>query len=313
LKISKECLELLETRISFFELRRIKSPDLLSECSGNEWNFALLFVTSPLNIFSFGDMGTFRAVFKQPSEAELKSALKFSFLSSHIESYTRGISYELSINRGMGLSDRAAFNLAFWIISAIRIRTLAEFLVPLVADYSWSTFATLKNKQCSVDLLENFPLARRVYHGDIWLDDSVFEWVSANLMAFGKMLENPKFSLAVEALTTHNQNVNLRMMVASLWAGLEALFDINIELRFRLAMYIASIIESRGVQRTNWYKKIKNMYDIRSKVVHGVSMENVDLEMHILEIRQVLSGLLCRIVEDEEMFTEEYIEKRLLE
>src|SRR5215211_5996085 len=103
------------------------------------------------------------------------------------------------------------------------------------------------------------------------------------------MLEVPKFRLAVEALTTHQHLVSLRMMAASLWSGIEALLGIQAELRFRITLSIASILEPRGEQRSARYRRVKKLYDIRSKAVHGITLSENELISHVAETRKLLS------------------------
>ncbi|WP_223259928.1 HEPN domain-containing protein, partial [Ralstonia pseudosolanacearum] len=87
---------------------------------------------------------------------------------------------------------------------------------------------------------------------------------------------------------------NLRMSAAALWAGFEALFGINAELRFRLAALAAAYLEERGPNRLALYRRVKTLYDYRSKAVHGAATSDKQLASHILEVRGLLSRLMCR-------------------
>ncbi len=82
----------------------------------------------------------------------------------------------------------------------------------------------------------------------IIVKENDLHWVLHRITEFGEMLEVPKFRLAVEALTTHQHLVSLRMMTASLWSGIEGLLGIQAELRFRIALSICCILEPRGEQ-----------------------------------------------------------------
>jgi hypothetical protein len=87
------------------------------------------------------------------------------------------------------------------------------------------------------------------------------------------------------------------MSTASLWAGIESIFGIDKELRFRLAALTASFLEPRGDQRITRYKAVKKLYDFRSRVVHGAAARDTELVEHIREVRLLLSSLLCRMIE----------------
>jgi len=207
---------------------------------------------------------------------------------------------------------QSAFNLAWWIISALRVKSLSEFLVPAVCDYSWSVVAGLEDNSCRAQLLEDVPQAHRI--GDLTtISQSDFEWVFLHLTTFADLLENPRFRLAVDALTTHQQLINFRMMVASLWSGLEALMGISSELTFRISLFTACILEGRGEQRTKLFRSIRKLYEFRSKAVHGATITDEAMKQHIIEVRHLLSQVIQNMVETQEVPTVEGYEKLLLE
>jgi hypothetical protein len=87
-------------------------------------------------------------------------------------------------------------------------------------------------------------------------------------------------------------------MVALLWTGIESLFQINAELRFRVAAYVALFLESRGQACKNLFSQVKHMYDVRSKAVHGSDLGEADLHEHICDVRSILSRVLCKFTEE---------------
>jgi hypothetical protein len=218
----------------------------------------------------------------------------------------------LSVNRDFGKDDQAAFNLAWWLLSALRVKSLAEFLIPAVADHSWDGIAALTNQTCKAQLLEDIPQARRVDVPVLVRQDDLV-WVLENIVEFARMLEVPRFRLAVEAITTHQHLVSSRMMVASLWSGIEALMGVQAELRFRLGLYVACVVEPRGTKRAERYRHVKKLYDIRSRAVHGADMNEAELISHVVETRKMLSAMLCKIIEGGKVLSEEDLERELLE
>jgi hypothetical protein len=310
--INEDGLEALENLSAHFAERKCRASVRLAQSVGKHWNFALLGMRTTVERFSFSRIGELRKVIEPPGEIELASVLKNQHLFGAIGRYSHSITHELAVNRNFGGSDQSAFNVAWWIISAIRVKTLAEFLVPAVADYSWSVIAALDQQQCHAQLLEDVPQARRV-DDPVVVHELDLQWSLAHIAQFGRMLEIPKFRLAVEALTTHQHLVSLRMMVASLWSGMEALLGIQAELRFRIAMSIASLVEPRGQQRIDQYRRIKKMYDVRSRAVHGAVMSDAELISHVAEVRKLLSIIVCQMVEAGKVFSEDDIERTLLE
>ena len=103
------------------------------------------------------------------------------------------------------------------------------------------------------------------------------------------------------------------MMAALLWSGIEAIFDINTELRFRLATAIAVVLEPRSGRRTNLYLRVKELYDTRSRIVHGGKVTSDQITEHVVEVRGLLSRLLCRFMEDENVPSQDDLEKLLFE
>lgn len=309
--IDKEQLERLKDLATHFEERKARASERLAQSVGNYWCFAVLGMHTDVDRFSFSQIGELRRIIEPPGEIELARALKNQHLFGAIGRYSHGITHELAVNREFAGSDQAAFNLGWWIISAIRVKTLAEFLVPAVADHSWSVVAALNEKQCHAQLIEDVPQARRV-DDKIIVEENDLEWVLDRINEFGKMLEVPKFRLAVEALTTHQHLVSLRMMAASLWSGIEALLGIQAELRFRIALSIASILEPRGDERSARYRRVKKLYDIRSKAVHGSPLSENELISHVAETRKLLSSIICTMIEAGKVFSEDDIDELLL-
>jgi hypothetical protein len=57
--------------------------------------------------------------------------------------------------------------------------------------------------------------------------------------------------------------------VARVWAGVESLLGISSELFYRVALSASTVIAPRGTNRITAFKKIKGLYGVRSKTVHG--------------------------------------------
>jgi hypothetical protein len=298
--------------ISHFEDRKARAAERLAKNEQKEWCFAIVGIQTDIEKFSFSQIGELRRVIEPPGEIELAAALKESHLFGAIGRYSNGITHELAINKDVANDDQAAFNIAWHIISAIRIRTLAEFLIPAVADYSWSVIAALEKQQCNAKLIEDVPQAMRI-ENPINISEIDLQWVLNKISVYIELAKTSKFQIALEALTTHQHLLSFRMMVASLWSGIDALIGIQMELRFRSALSIACILEPRGLDRSECYRRIKKLYDIRSQAVHGAEMSNEKLVSHISEARKLLSRIICSVIEDGKLFSEEDIEKKLLE
>lgn len=206
--------------------------------------------------------------------------------------------------------EQSIFDIAWWTISLLRVRTQAEFLVPVVADHSWSVIAGIQQNSCRARLVEDIPQAKRL-GASTAVEEADLEWVGYNLFKFAQLLEIPSFRLAVESLTTHQHQTSDRMMIAMLWSGIEGLFNIHSELSFRLAIYISVVIEPAGPNRKAAYQELKKLYGTRSKAVHGAKLSSQQTEKHILDVRAILSRLICKFIEEGEVFSEERIESEI--
>lgn len=308
--IDKENLKEIKNLASHFEERKGRARKRLEEISEKTWNFAFLGIRTNVDEFSFDGIGVFRGVIEPPGEVELAGALKQKQLFSAVGRYSHSITHELSIDVDISTNQQSSFNFAWWIVAALRVKTVADILVPVAADYSWSTIAGLDDGLCNVQLIEDIPQAK--FLGEpVTIKKSDFEWVSENLKQFIELLEKPKFRLAVDSLTTHHHLSNERMMVSSLWAGIESIIGVEHELRFRIAAYLSAYLYKRGDDRLESNKSIKKLYDFRSKAVHGSHLDKIQLDNHIIEVRNLLSKLLISIIESKEVPSQSDFDKLL--
>ncbi|SHJ30469.1 hypothetical protein SAMN02745146_2829 [Hymenobacter daecheongensis DSM 21074] len=305
--ISDDELKKLERLASYFENRKKEATERLKEEKGKYWYFAIIGFVSDDSVLEIEPLARIQKVENPAGEIELACALKNKNLFSSIGRYSQKVTYELAISKEFAKDDQGAFNIAWWIVSALRIRNLVEVLIPVVTDYSWSVIAALPDSSCYARLLEDIPQAK-FYTVRKPVNQDDLNWVGKYLVSFVKLLEFPKFRLSVESITTHHFASSDRMAVATLWAGIEALFDIQSELRFRIAVSIASILEQRGIGRKNLYKTVKKMYDIRSKAVHGSPLGKIRIEDHIIDTKVLLSNLLCCFIEHGDLMNEEQID-----
>lgn len=307
--MGKSKLQEIKERWQHLEDRKSRAAKRTSE--ENLWYFALCGFKADFD--DIGEEGVFliKRVEEPPNEMELASALRQSNLFSAIGRYSLKCNYELGVIKDDVISSPKDFSLAWWIISGIRIKTLANFLVTATADRSWDTIAAAPKNSVSAHLVEDFPMAYNWSREVVVLREDV-EWVSKNLNTIVELLKVPKFRVAVESLTTHNQMTNLRMVIASLWAGIEALTEISTELSYRISSYVASFLEPAGPRRLELFYKLKKHYVIRSKAVHGRNISDEEIKNSILDTMKILSDVLCKIIEEQHVPNKKDFEKKLL-
>jgi hypothetical protein len=306
-----DLLKPLKGLTEHFEKRKARSAEIGQALPVGHWCFGLIGLQSEVSEFVFPGIGEFRAVELPPGEVELAAALRNKGLFSAIGRYARGIRHELAVSKDIGEDPNKVFTVGWWILSALRVRSMADFLVAAVADRPWSAIAAITDGTCDAQLIEDVPHAFR-FDSKVTITAQHLEWVRDRLTTFAELLEEPRFRLAVEALTTHAHQSSLRLVAASLWAGIEALLDVTTELRFRIAVLVASYLEERGDARVAVFAKCKNLYDQRSLAIHGGKIEDDALRAHVLEVRVMLSRLLCRMVEEGRVPTPKDYERHLL-
>jgi hypothetical protein len=115
---------------------------------------------------------------------------------------------------------------------------------------------------------------------------------------FTKLLEIDRFRFAASIAGTVYVHPNASVQVASIFSAIEALIDADNELRFRISMTIAKLLANGAEERAELFRKMKKLYDGRSKCVHGggLSREKVikcrDTSLEIL--RQLIIFLVIR-------------------
>lgn len=66
----------------------------------------------------------------------------------------------------------------------------------------------------------------------------------------------------------------------------------------KIAAFAAAYLERRGDGRLELYEEMKQLYDYRSKAVHGATTSDALLHAHVLKVRHILSRLVCKITEE---------------
>jgi hypothetical protein len=295
-----------------FASEKLRAKERLKTYGRNEWNFAIVGLDCDATVIDLEGLATLRKVVEPPGEIFLAGALENPSAFGAIGRYSSQIKHELAVSRNFAGDDsQAVWNFAWWIMSGLRVKTLAEFLVPATADCSWSVIAGIDDHTCKAKLLEDVPQTRGLAE-PVKIIEEDLRWAFKKALIMGDLLEVPRFRLAVEALTTHQHLLSTRMMAASIWSGIEALMDISQELTFRLALSVASLLVPRGEQRYDRYRQIKKLYEVRSKAVHGGELNDDAIRQHIIQSRKLLSDLICHMLDARKVMSREEIERIVL-
>lgn len=306
----KEKLKELLDIVGHFNARKLRADAYLSEIKEESWSLGIVGINTNFDDCTIIPGKVFlERIPEPPGEIEIAGAIDQPQYLSAIARHSNLMTHQIVILKG-DWSDKACIELGWWVVSLLRIKSLANFIVPAVSNYPWTALAAVGPKKCKVRLLEDKPSAKKV--GEVVaIESSCIDWVSKYVSNFAKLVNVPSFSMAVDALTTYHFQSNSRMSIAMLWSGIEALFNIHSEISFRLAIYVAVVLEAPGPKRREIYQRVKKLYSIRSKAVHGASLSESKGDEHILDVRDILSRLICRYTEEGEVFSEERIECEL--
>lgn len=129
------------------------------------------------------------------------------------------------------------------------------------------------------------------------LSDSDADWISKHFSSARTLLENDSFQTAVQCLSTYHWHPNPRIKLAMIWAGIEGIFGASSEIRFKISLYIARFLHPDSeYERKETFRKVKELYNIRSKAVHGARLKG-DLKGASTDSANLLNYLIIRCIE----------------
>jgi hypothetical protein len=106
---------------------KLRAQIRLKTYGRDEWNFAIVGLDCDLNVIELEGLATLRKVVEPPGEIFLAGALENPTAFGAIGRYASQIKYELAVSRNFAGDDfQAVWNFAWWLISGLRVKTLAE-------------------------------------------------------------------------------------------------------------------------------------------------------------------------------------------
>jgi hypothetical protein len=236
---------------------------------------------SKLSVFELASLGA--QGFKQWSLIE-----PFCYLKNNFEI----ISYENESSFGYDILNRA------WLLNTLLVlRKKTSINSIALLNQSWNKLKDINNVQANlcdyhVKMLKTESLNElNVENGDIEWIKKYYE--NANTLAF----ENEKFRYALEVINSWRYCVDVKSAIAILWAAIESIVNVSIEISYRLSLSISSLLYERGDERIQKFKEIKKLYTLRSKVVHGSNLKDSQIEKALVESFELLSELIVFMIE----------------
>lgn len=285
-----------------------------------QWHFAVGGLDTQHETLALGGPISLRRLRSFPTHEQLALSLTSLPVAGAMALYGEKIvRHELVIDAArFDENTERIFPTAEAILAGLRIRTGAEIVCPAVCERSWAALRTTPPNKCRAFHFERGLSHHTTAEPKLLLADDL-DWVRENLAAVIRLTDDESFQTAVEALCTYMLASNDRMKVAQLWAGVEAIFDIEYELRYRLSTLAAKLLCSSGKECREVYTDMKTLYGERSKIIHGKQLakkkdaHEEKVREHITRIRSRLAQLLTKLIALGKVPTEEEFEEMLFE
>jgi hypothetical protein len=122
-------------------------------------------------------------------------------------------------------------------------------------------------------------------------------WLESHVDEGRRLLERELFQNSLHCLATYRWHSLPRARLALIWAGIEGLFHVDTEIRFRLSACIARFLGGEdATARKVVFDQVKRLYSIRSAAVHGGALKD-DPQALVAESAALLRQLIRKCVE----------------
>lgn len=208
-------------------------------------------------------------------------------------------------------AGRDRLEIVRWIGMLLRLIHVPEVHIPIVSTGPFS--AGLSDVGPSFHPLE---LGRRFVltsgGGAKELSADHLRWITHHWKAgFDLFRGDRRLNLAIKTFDDGANTGEPALYLLSMWSGLEALFSQSqSELSFRLSAAIAAFLEPPGRGCYDLQRRIKRLYDVRSKIVHG-NAKSVDFKEPLIQTDEVVRNVIIRIIESNAVPNPEELMRRL--
>lgn len=175
---------------------------------------------------------------------------------------------------------------ALWIFHLLALACRRP-VMPLYCAANHGTRFTLANRNLVIHRLPSVAPA----------GDADLNWASAHFDTFHGLLDDNRFQNAVRCYGNAHYLFDDDAKIMLLWAGIEGLLDVDSELRRRIALHAAILLDGTSSEKALYFERVKKGYDVRSRVVHGSRAKPEVLQQGYALAGEVLLTLLRKCVE----------------
>jgi Apea-like HEPN len=180
------------------------------------------------------------------------------------------ITTELHLPATTSIPQLDRMSTVWWIVALMRLGITTSISVPVISSERFSSIPVIQQEP------QLWPM--EIHTPRIFLENSdaksvsvaELEWLRDNWYEAAVLLSSEDFNLAFQAVDSSVWNHSPQLALVAVWGALERLFSPSTsELSFRVSASIASYLEPPGRERYKCFKKVKSLYDSRSKAAHG--------------------------------------------
>ncbi len=206
------------------------------------------------------------------------------------------ITAELFLPATTRLPNLDRVNTIWWITALLRLRASSAITVPVISSERFASIPAIQEEPHLWPIEIHTPRLFPDGSAMTVINSVVLEWVRDNWFEAASLLSNQDFYFAFQAVDSSIWNHNPALALVAVWGALERLFcPAHAELSFRVSANLAAYLEPLGRRRYICYKKIKGLYDGRSKAAHGSGEEHLKAycETHAIA-RLALTSIIDR-------------------
>ncbi|MFP1629555.1 hypothetical protein ACLB9X_31320 [Streptomyces sp. 5K101] len=212
---------------------------------------------------------------------------------THLHHLSHTIRHELYIAERIAESPQGALNLAYRVISLLRLKSSCLINAVSFSNAPWGQLAAHAG-DVFIQPLED--PRRALWGSQSAITEADLNWVSERLARDFDLYAQPSYRLAYDSAADAPFLKDSRTAVARIWSGIESLFDVQNELSFRLSMYAAVLIADDIEERAEVQARFKRLYGLRSKAVHGAKIEDAKLAETLEASWRLLRDLLISCI-----------------
>lgn len=211
------------------------------------------------------------------------------------------ITAEIFLPATTSINQLDRMNTVWWIVALMRMHTASSISVPVISSEKYSSIPSIQQEPVlwpmEIHTPRLFPEGADVRSVDI----SELSWLRDHWYEGAALLSKEDFSVAFQAVDWSVWNHSPDLALLSVWGALERLFSPSTtELTFRTSANIAAYLEPPGRERHACFRKVKALYDSRSRVAHGSGADDhlPYIETYALARRTLLKMIEARHVPD---------------